>query len=100
MLLLTYFVVCGVSRLARFNVTAEALADADTGKVKYFEGTPIPTSIVLVMVLGLAFSLDRVGDALWFGSMRLGPATLHPLALMYAVSGSAMVSATLRIPKP
>jgi CDP-diacylglycerol--serine O-phosphatidyltransferase len=45
MLCLTYFVVCGVSRLARFNVTAEALADTETGKVKYFEGTPIPTSI-------------------------------------------------------
>ena len=100
MLLLTYFVVCGVSRLARFNVTVEALADADTGKMKYFEGTPIPTSIVLVTVLGLAFYLDRFDDDLWFGSMRIGAATLHPLALMYAVSGSAMISATLRIPKP
>jgi len=100
MLLLTYFVVCGVSRLARFNVTAEALADSETGKVKYFEGTPIPTSIVLVMVLGLAFYFDCVDEDLWFGSMRLGAGTLHPLALMYAVSGSAMVSATLRIPKP
>src|SRR6187455_169480 len=100
MVLLTYFVVCGVSRLARFNVTADALADADTGKVKYFEGTPIPTSIALVAVLGLAFYFDRVGDDIWFGSMRLGAATLHPLALMYAVSGSAMISATLRIPKP
>ena len=100
MLCLTYFVVCGVSRLARFNVTAEALADHDTGKVKYFEGTAIPTSIVLVMVLGLAFYLDRVGDDIWLGSMRLGPASLHPLSLMYAVSGSAMISATLRVPKP
>jgi len=100
MLLLTYFVVCGVSRLARFNVTAEALADTDTGKVKYFEGTPIPTSIVLVAVLGVAFHLDRVGNDIWLGSVRLGAATLHPLALMYAVSGSAMISATLRIPKP
>ena len=100
MLILTYFVVCGVSRLARFNVTAEALADADTGKVKYFEGTPIPTSIVIVTVLGLAFYFDRVGDNLWFGSVRIGSATLHPLALMYAMSGSAMISATLRIPKP
>jgi CDP-diacylglycerol--serine O-phosphatidyltransferase len=100
MVLLTYFVVCGVSRLARFNVTAEALADADTGKVKYFEGTPIPTSIVLVAVLGLAFYFDRIDDDLWFGSMRLGAATLHPLALLYAASGSAMVSATLRIRKP
>ena len=100
MLLLTYFVVCGVSRLARFNVTAESLADRQTGKVKYFEGTPIPTSIVIVMVLGLAFYLERVGDAVWFGAMRLGAATLHPFALIYAVSGSAMVSGTLRIPKP
>src|ERR1041385_5305830 len=33
MLLLTYFVVCGISRLARFNVTAAALADSKTGKV-------------------------------------------------------------------
>jgi CDP-diacylglycerol--serine O-phosphatidyltransferase len=100
MLILTYFVVCGVSRLARFNVTADALADADTGKVKYFEGTPIPTSIVLVAVLGLAFHFNRIDQDMWFGFMRLGGATLHPLTLMYAASGSAMISATLRIPKP
>jgi CDP-diacylglycerol--serine O-phosphatidyltransferase len=68
--------------------------------VKYFEGTPIPTSFVLVAVLGVAFYFDRVGNDIWFGSMRLAAATLHPLTLMYAVSGSAMVSATLRIPKP
>ena len=100
MLVLTYFVVCGVSRLARFNVTADTLADAATGKVRYFEGTPIPTSIMLVLVLGVAFYVDRVGDTIWFGSIRLAAATLHPLVLMYAVSGSAMISATLRIPKP
>ena len=40
---LIYFVCCGVSRLARFNVTAETLAaGSDSGKVAYFEGTPIP----------------------------------------------------------
>ena len=50
--ILTYFVVCGVSRLARFNVTAADLADSETGKVKYFEGTPIPTSILIVLLLG------------------------------------------------
>src|SRR5215203_1506511 len=47
MLCLSYFVVCGVSRLARFNVTAAELDRKSTGKVKYFEGTPIPTSIVI-----------------------------------------------------
>jgi CDP-diacylglycerol--serine O-phosphatidyltransferase len=99
-LILTYFVVCGVSRLARFNVTSSALADEKTGKVKYFEGTPIPTSVVLVMILGAAQYLGHVGDQLWFGVVRIGPAELHPLTLMFALSGSAMISATLRIPKP
>jgi CDP-diacylglycerol--serine O-phosphatidyltransferase len=100
MLILTYFVVCGVSRLARFNVTAEALADSETGKVKYFEGTPIPSSVVIVLLLGIAVYLGRIEDALWFGATRLGPATLHPLTLIYGLSGSAMISATLRVPKP
>ena len=100
LLLLTYFVVCGVSRLARFNVTASALADEATGKVKYFEGTPIPTSILIVMLLGIAMWLGRVDRDLWFGAVRLGPALIHPLTLVYAASGSAMISATLRVPKP
>src|SRR6188508_2619899 len=92
MVILTYFVVCGVSRLARFNVTASALADETTGKVKYFEGTPIPTSILIVFLLGAAAYLGRIDDALWFGAVKLGPATLHPLALLYGLSGSAMIS--------
>ena len=100
MLVLTYFVVCGVSRLARFNVTSSALTDANTGKVKYFEGTPIPTSIAIVMLLGVAQWLGHTGPDLWFGAYRIGPAVLHPLALVYGASGSAMISATLRVPKP
>ena len=100
MLLLTYFVICGVSRLARFNVTAAALSDSETGKVKYFEGTPIPTSILIVLLLGVAVYLGRIDERLWFGAYQIGPALLHPLALIYGVSGSAMISATLRIPKP
>ncbi|HKE87957.1 MAG TPA: CDP-diacylglycerol--serine O-phosphatidyltransferase [Vicinamibacterales bacterium] len=98
MVCLTYFIVCGVSRLARFNVTASTLADSHTGKVKYFEGTPIPTSVIIVGVLAIAFWQGRVEDALWFGSVRVGPATLHPLVLLYVASGSAMIS-TMRLPK-
>jgi CDP-diacylglycerol--serine O-phosphatidyltransferase len=100
MLILTFFVVCGVSRLARFNVTAAALSDGATGKVKYFEGTPIPTSILIVMLLGVAAYLGRIDERLWLGVVRLGPAALHPLALVYGINGSAMISATLRVPKP
>ena len=99
MLCLTWFVVCGVSRLARFNATAAALTDTQTGKVKYFEGTPIPTSIAIVALLAAALEFGHTGEALWFGAWRIGPATLHPLTLVYVLSGSAMIS-TLRIPKP
>jgi CDP-diacylglycerol--serine O-phosphatidyltransferase len=96
---LVYFVACGVSRLARYNITAEAMA-AETGKVRYFEGTPIPTSVLLVGVLALALLQDRHGDTLWLGVLDAGPLRWHPLSLLYAISGSLMVSKTLRIPKP
>ncbi len=98
MVCLVYFVVCGVSRLARFNVTASMLTDSGTGKVKYFEGTPIPTSIFIVGLLAVALLGGHVQDDIWFGSWQIGPATLHPLVLIYVASGSAMIS-TIRIPK-
>ncbi|MDB5798503.1 MAG: CDP-diacylglycerol--serine O-phosphatidyltransferase [Paucimonas sp.] len=97
-ILLAYFVACGVSRLARFNVTAEDMA-RETGKVTYFEGTPIPTSSVLVLMLAIAAYQGAVGDNLWFGAMTIGGYTLHPLALAFGISGSLMIS-RLRIPKP
>ncbi|HAU57254.1 MAG TPA: CDP-diacylglycerol--serine O-phosphatidyltransferase [Comamonadaceae bacterium] len=96
-IVLAYFVACGVSRLARFNVTAEALSEG-SDKVKYFEGTPIPTSIVLVGLLALAASQGAVGEHLWGGSVRLAGFTLHPLVLLFALSGSLMIS-RIRIPK-
>lgn len=97
--ILMYFIACGISRLARFNVTAAELADEATGKVKYFEGTPIPTSLLLVAILAALASRGQVGDDVLFGVWQLGPMQLHPLVLMYALSGSAMISKTLRIPK-
>jgi CDP-diacylglycerol---serine O-phosphatidyltransferase len=97
-MVLLYFVGCGISRLARFNVTAASMSD-ETGKVRYFEGTPIPTSLALVMVLAALFWTGRTGEDLPFGLWRLGPLSLHPLVLMYFLSGSAMISKTLRIPK-
>jgi CDP-diacylglycerol---serine O-phosphatidyltransferase len=96
-ILLVFFVACGVSRLARYNVTAEKMSEGGD-KVKYFEGTPIPTSLILVIVLWIAAAQGAIGDALWFGAIRLGGFTLHPLVLLFALSGSLMVS-RLRIPK-
>jgi CDP-diacylglycerol--serine O-phosphatidyltransferase len=96
-IVLAYFVACGVSRLARFNITAEALSEG-TDKVKYFEGTPIPTSILLVGLIALATWFGALGQNLWFGEVKLAGFTLHPLVLLFALSGSLMIS-RLRIPK-
>ncbi|RZA19441.1 MAG: CDP-diacylglycerol--serine O-phosphatidyltransferase [Lysobacteraceae bacterium] len=96
---LSWFVGCGVSRLARYNVTAEQLS-GDEGKVRYFEGTPIPTSVVIVGLLAYAAWSGAIDQSLWLGMVQLGPWQLHPLVLVYAVSGSLMISKTLRIPKP
>ena len=95
--ILLYFVACGISRLARFNATASELADP-TGKVKYFEGTPIPTSVLLVLVLWALDGQDRLGEQFLWGVWRTPLGLLHPFALLYFLSGSAMIS-TLRIPK-
>ena len=98
-LVLCYFVACGISRLARYNVTAEDLA-GDSGKVTYFEGTPIPTSILLVALLAVLAWTERIGDALPLGSVTILSRQFHPLTLLYFLSGSLMISKTLRIPKP
>jgi CDP-diacylglycerol--serine O-phosphatidyltransferase len=97
-IVLGYFVACGVSRLARYNITAEALSEG-SGKVKYFEGTPIPTSILLVLLLAVAAWFGAVREHLWLGEVSLAGFTLHPLVVLFALSGSLMIS-RIRIPKP
>jgi CDP-diacylglycerol--serine O-phosphatidyltransferase len=96
-IVLVFFVVCGVSRLARYNITAEKNSDGG-GKVKFFEGTPIPTSLLLVVVLFVAAMQGAIGDALWGGRVDLGGFHFHPLVLIFAISGSLMIS-RIRIPK-
>lgn len=95
-IVLVYFVACGVSRLARYNITAESLSVG--GKVKYFEGTPIPTSLLLVALLFVAALKGTLRESLWFGVVEIAGFMFHPLVLVFAVSGSLMVS-RIRIPK-
>jgi CDP-diacylglycerol--serine O-phosphatidyltransferase len=95
---LIYFVCCGVSRLARYNVTAESLS-AGSDKVAFFEGTPIPTSVVLSGVLAFCAWQERLGENLYWDTWLIGPWELHPLALLFVASGTLMISKTLRIPK-
>ena len=92
-IVLLYFAACGLSRLARYNVTAEALS-AETGKVSYFEGTPIPTSVVPLGILMLAFYSGNQYP------IRVLGIEVHLVTLLFFASGSFMISKTLRIPKP
>jgi len=43
--------------------------------------------------------LGRIGPDLPLGTVALGPFNLHPLVLLFVLSGSLMISKTLRIPK-
>jgi len=95
---LMYFVCCGVSRLARYNVTAESLSEGKD-RVAYFEGTPIPTTVLLTGVLTLAAWQDQLGESLYWGAWNVGPFDLHPLSLLFVLSGTLMISKTVRIPK-
>ena len=98
-IILTYFVCCGISRLARFNVTAAGLTNIATGKVKYFEGLPIPTSVFLVFAMAALFWMDLTGANFLGGSTKILGRDFHPFSLLFAVSGSLMIS-TIRVPKP
>jgi CDP-diacylglycerol--serine O-phosphatidyltransferase len=96
---LTWFVCCGISRLARFNVTAEALTNVDTGKVRHFEGLPIPTSVVLVIAMAALSAFDLTGPNFLGGMVKVLGRDFHPFSLLFAVSGSLMIS-TIKVPKP
>jgi CDP-diacylglycerol--serine O-phosphatidyltransferase len=98
-LLLMFFVGCGISRLARFNITAAQLSD-DTGKVQYFEGMPIPSSLLLILVLASCFYTGHVGNHLPLGVVVIASVHWHPLSALYLANGCAMISKRLRIPKP
>ena len=95
---LTWFVCCGISRLARFNVTSASLTNAATGKVRYFEGTPIPTSVILVLLLAVLYGLYLVGQSIWWGQWEVLDRVFHPFSALFFISGSLMIS-TIKVPK-
>lgn len=97
-LVLVYFVACGIGRLARYNATADSMSD-ESGKVSHYEGTPIPTSLSIVALLAVAYAQGHIEEHLYGGKLEIGPWDLHPLVVLYAISGSLMIS-TLKVPKP
>jgi len=100
-LLLTFFVLCGLSRLARFNVTVQYLPKDETGKSKFFEGTPIPTTLGLVSIMAYWLKQGWALDQLPLGSVLVDtPFEFHPAVFMFVLHACAMVSKTVKIPKP
>lgn len=153
---LTAFVCCGVARLARFNITAAYVPHDSHGKMRYFEGLPIPSSLALVIGMALCVLCGRFEDAngawvakatypytgylasltgargvplgefvldltaplyklLTLGNVlpryvepvrlaelanQLGYLVMHKITLVFAFWSMAMVSKTLRVPKP
>jgi CDP-diacylglycerol--serine O-phosphatidyltransferase len=96
---LTFFVLCGLSRLARFNVTVQMLPKDATGKSKYFEGTPIPTTLSIVSLMAYWASKGWLLDSLPLGTIGTGLLEFHPAVLIFCASGCAMVSKSIHIPK-
>ncbi|KAI9659258.1 MAG: CDP-diacylglycerol-serine O-phosphatidyltransferase [Trizodia sp. TS-e1964] len=99
-LLLSFFVLCGLTRLARFNVTVANLPKDASGKSKYFEGTPIPTSLFIVGIMSYWLSqkwiLENIPLGLWAEGAWF---EFHPVVGIFIVSGCMMVSKSIHIPK-
>ncbi|KAF2793154.1 CDP-diacylglycerol-serine o-phosphatidyltransferas-like protein [Melanomma pulvis-pyrius CBS 109.77] len=100
-LLLTFFVLCGLTRLARFNVTVAMVPKDSSGKSKYFEGTPIPMSLILVQIMAYWVYQGWTLDNVPWGTLFTGTwAEVHPVVGMFVLHGCLMVSKTIHIPKP
>ena len=98
---LAFFVLCGLTRLARFNVTVTSIPKDTSGKARYFEGTPIPTTLAIDLLMAWWAWSGRIHDAVPGGVALAGTALeMHPAVLLFVAHGCAMTSKTIHIPKP
>ena len=104
--MLTVFICCGLARLARFNATVASVPKDTSGKAKYFEGLPIPSSLGLVALLTYWTSRGWIEgkEGVPGGLMQLwgspgGGGDLHKVSVIFGLMAAAMVSKTLRMPK-
>jgi len=101
-LFLSYYVLCGLTRLARFNVTVAMLPKDKTGKSKYFEGTPIPFACLTGSAIMATWAfMGSIHTSLPVGVVLPGtPFEFHPVVLIFFLNGCLMISKTLHVPKP
>ena len=72
-----------------------------SGKSRYFEGTPIPMSLILVNIMAYWVYKGWTLDNVPLGTIFTGTwAEVHPVVGMFVLHGCLMVSKTIHIPKP
>jgi CDP-diacylglycerol--serine O-phosphatidyltransferase len=107
-LALLWFVSAGLARLARFNATVALVPSDASGKSKYFEGLPIPSTLFLTSMMAFWvkqgwYPLGRRGGSdVPFGLLRVwgekdGSGELHAASGIFVVWGFMMVSKTLKV---
>lgn len=75
------------------------MISAGTGKVPYYEGMPVPFSLLLVLLLAVSYYNGRVYDDLVGGKVFFLIGHFHPLSLAYGLFGCLHMSASIRFPK-
>lgn len=100
-LLLTFWVLCGLTRLARFNISVNNIPKDKSGKSQYFEGLPIPSNLVWVAFMAFLVWKDWIHANLPLGVALKGtPFEFHIVAVGFVLQGCANISKSLKIPKP
>src|SRR5439155_364766 len=89
----------GGSGTAPLFFAMDHVPDAGVGKL-YIAGTPTSTSVRLVALLMGLGRAGGIGAWMLGGLWTIASFDLHPLVLLFVLSGSLMISKTLRIPKP
>lgn len=97
---LTCFVLSGLARLARFNVTTGNVPKDKNGKAKYFEGLPIPTSLSIAALMAYWATQNWIQESVPFGTILTGTIfEFHPIVGLFLAHGCCMLSKTLHVPK-
>jgi CDP-diacylglycerol---serine O-phosphatidyltransferase len=99
-LILCLFICGGIARLARFNVTTHLVPKDDTGKSKYFQGLPIPSSLILVVLMWYWTETGAVVGGTVPGEMfKIFGVSAHWFSIVWAGWTLCMVSHRLKVPK-
>ncbi|KAM0754647.1 phosphatidylserine synthase [Meredithblackwellia eburnea MCA 4105] len=107
--ILATFICAGIARLARFNATVALVPKDDSGKSKYFEGLPIPSSLLLCAIMAECVKRGQIEGPGGVGSGLPGGLVepirkylgleVHSASFLFLGWATLMISKTLRIPK-